>query len=71
MGKYKEKLKEWYKRHGIIQISANGKIDMDFMTYSELNRGIDEAFKVMKTLEEWESDQMRERYPNGIMLEFK
>jgi hypothetical protein len=71
LGKYKEKQKEWYKRHENIKLSMNGKIDMTLNDYNELSLAIQEAFDTMMTSEERDKRQWDEKYPNGIMSEFK
>jgi hypothetical protein len=47
MAKYKEKQKEWYKRHDDITLSMNGKVDMTFEEYAELREAITEAKMLM------------------------
>lgn len=69
--KYKEKTKEWYKRHENIKLSTNGKIDMSLNDYYELGLVIQEAFDVMMTSEELTKRQLNEEYPDGIMSKFK
>jgi hypothetical protein len=49
----------------------NGKIDMTLNDYYELQMAIQEAFDVMKTPEEIANCEFDEKYPNGIMSEFK
>lgn len=47
LAKYKEKQKEWYKRHESIKLSMNGKVDMTFAEYEELKGAILEAQMLM------------------------
>lgn len=47
MAKYKEKQKEWYKRHEEIQISMNGKLNLTLVEYAELREAITEAKMLM------------------------
>ena len=47
LAKYKEKQKEWYKRHEDIKLSMNGKVDMTFEEYGELREAIMEAKMLM------------------------
>lgn len=47
LAKYKEKQKEWYKRHEEIKLSMNGKVDMTFEEYAEMREAITEAKMLM------------------------
>jgi hypothetical protein len=47
MAKYKEKQKEWYKRHEDIAISMNGKVNITFEEYAEMREAITEAKMLM------------------------
>ena len=45
--KYKEKIKEWNKRHGDIVISMNGKANITMEEYGEMKEAIAEAKMIM------------------------
>ena len=63
MAKYKERQKEWYKRHENIKISMNGKVDMTLEEYADLREAISEARLLLDITVPKECEHIPKAYP--------
>jgi len=45
--KYKEEQTEWFKRHNNVRISMNGKLDMTWDNFFDMEQAVREAFEIL------------------------